>query len=144
MLPQRAVATSSNLQKHSVIRQLTQNLQLRKPRHPKRPQLPPGAVYIQIEQYLNQLLFEQARELNKIVNIVHQTFNRVTTPSKLTKFKASYHYVSQIQTLKIRIPPNICSNCFHCYPQRCSHLPKHYSSISFLSKNPFIPRANRH
>ena len=42
LLLQDAVATSSNLQQFSAVRQLTQDLQKIKTRHPKRPQLSPG------------------------------------------------------------------------------------------------------
>ena len=98
LLPQGIVATSSNRQKHSAFRQLSKNLQLRKPRHAKRPQLPPGAVYNQIELYLNQLLFEQARDLKKLQKLY-------TKCLIASKFKTSYHYVFPNQPLKIRIPP---------------------------------------
>ena len=38
--PQDAVATSPNLQQYSAFRQLTHDLQIKKQRHPRRPQLP--------------------------------------------------------------------------------------------------------
>ena len=38
--PKDAVATSPNLQQYSAVRQLTNDLQRKKPRHPRRPQLP--------------------------------------------------------------------------------------------------------
>ena len=41
LLPQDAVATSTHL-RFSALRQLTCDLQQRKPRHPKRTQIPPG------------------------------------------------------------------------------------------------------
>ena len=40
--PQDAVATAPNLQQYSAVRQLTNDLQIKKPRHPKRPQLSTG------------------------------------------------------------------------------------------------------
>ena len=40
--PHDAVATSPNLQQYSAVRQLTNDLQIKKPRHPKRPELSNG------------------------------------------------------------------------------------------------------
>ena len=40
LLPPGAVATFSHLQQYAAVRQLTNDLQQRKPRHPKRLQLP--------------------------------------------------------------------------------------------------------
>ena len=42
LLPLDAVATNSFLHQYPAVKKSTQQLQLRKPRHPKRPQLPPG------------------------------------------------------------------------------------------------------
>ena len=112
LLPEDAVARLSHHQQLSVVRQLTQDLQQRKPRHPKRPQLPPGeagtltkrivdtAIYKQklnhhknalklYELYNNQLLYEQATELDKITNIVNAIVNKSQIPSKSAKFKSS-------------------------------------------------------
>ena len=99
LLPQDAVATSSQLQQFSAVRQLT--LQKRKPRHPKRPQLSPGEAGTPTKRivhdagnkqklthynyalnlykhYLNQLLTEQAVELDKIIKIVTSLVNHFT------------------------------------------------------------------
>ena len=88
LLPQDAAATSSHLQQFSAVLQLTRDLQQRKPRHLKRPQLSLGeagtptkslvpiAVHKQkltkcndslklYGHYINQLLTAQAIELNK-------------------------------------------------------------------------------
>ena len=88
LLPQDAVATSPHLQQYFAVRQLTHDLQLRKSRHPKRPQLLPGkagtpvrrivhtAVYKQklyqynqalkqYEDHINELLKQTTAELDK-------------------------------------------------------------------------------
>ena len=78
--PNDAVATSPNLQQYSAVRQLTDDLQRRKPRHPRRPQPPfdrigppvrrlvHTAVYKQkIAQYIDALkLYE--RHLDELIN----------------------------------------------------------------------------
>ena len=102
-LPQDAVAASSHLQQFSAVRQPTRDLQRIKPRHPKRPQLPPGeagtpttrnlhtAAYKQSipqynyalklnELYLNQILTEQAAEIDKIIQNVTTLVNHFTPP----------------------------------------------------------------
>ena len=127
-------------------RQLTRDLQKREPRHPKRPQLPPGeartptkrivhtVVYKRkklstlklYELYLKQLLTEQAAELDKIVKVVNVLGNHFTPPSKLTKFKSYRYNASNLSPLSVQIPPHNIANCFHCYPQGRSHLPRNY------------------
>ena len=82
LLPQDAVATSPHFQQYSAVRQLTHDLQQKKPRHPKRPQLPHGeadtpfrrivhtAVYKQkLLQYNNNLKFYE----NYIDELLEQT-----------------------------------------------------------------------
>ena len=78
--PKDAVATSPNLQQYSAVRQLTGDLQKRKPRHPRRPQPPfdgigppvrrlvHTAVYKQkIAQYIDALkLYE--KHLDELIN----------------------------------------------------------------------------
>ena len=78
--PKDAVATSPKLQQYSAVRQLTGDLQKRKPRHPRRPQPPfdgigppvrrlaHTAVYKQkIAQYIDALkLYE--KHLDELIN----------------------------------------------------------------------------
>ena len=93
LLPQDAVATSSYLQQYAAVRQLTNDLQQKKPRHPKCPQLPPGeegtpvirivhtAIYKQSfnqchntlkphENYIDEVLNQTTAELDKIITNV--------------------------------------------------------------------------
>ena len=121
LLPQDAVATSSHLQQSSVVRQLTRDLQKK---NPKRPQLPPEklvlqrtlhtAVYKQklhhynnslkiYEQYLNELILQQAAELDKIIQKLNFLVNHFTPPSKLTKLR-------HISTISSQIISNNCAN----------------------------------
>ena len=108
LLPHDAGATSSHLQQFLAVRQLTRDLQQRKQRHPKRPQLPSGeagsptkkifhtAVYKQtlprynnalklFEQNIDQLLFEQDTELDNIIANVYFIANKLTPPPPLPK-----------------------------------------------------------
>ena len=89
--PHDAVATSPNLQQFSAVRQLTHDLQIKKPRHPKRPQLsshgngPPvrrlvhTVVYKQklsqyidalkmYETHLDELIYQTTLQLDNINN----------------------------------------------------------------------------
>ena len=59
LLPQDAVATSSHLQQYSAVRQLTNDLQQRKPRHPKRPQLPPGEAGTPVRKIVHTTVCKQ-------------------------------------------------------------------------------------
>ena len=58
LLPPDALATSSHLQQHSAVRQLTNDLQQRKPRHPKRSQLPPGEAGIPIRRIVQTAVYK--------------------------------------------------------------------------------------
>ena len=101
LLPQDAVTTSPHLQQYLAVRQLTHDLQLRKSRHPKRPQLPPGeagtpvrrivhtAVYKQkfsqynqtlklYEDHIDELLKQTTAELDKIINTKLQPRFKIT------------------------------------------------------------------
>ena len=88
--PHDAVATSPNLQQFSAVRQLTHDLQIKKPRHPKRPQLSNGngppvrrlvhsVVYKQklsqyidalkmYEKHLDELIYQTTLQLDIINN----------------------------------------------------------------------------
>ena len=157
--PQEAVATSSHLQEFAAVRQLTHDLQQRKPRHSKRLQLPPGetgistkhivhtAVYKQkltqynnalklYEQYITQLLSEQATELNRIYNNVNSIVKNLKNPSKLLNFKSPAFKTTQFLPLRIHTLSDICYNCFQCYPLRWSHLPHNHCTRSFFPLSP--------
>ena len=108
LLPQDAFATSAHLHQFSAIA-ISANIQQRKPRHPKRPQLPPRetgtptkrivhtAVYKQkLTQNndalkLHELLTHQAVELSKIIQKVNTLATHFQTPSqsKLSKFNSN-------------------------------------------------------
>ena len=100
VLPEDAVATSSHLQQIFAVRKLTQDLQQQKPVIPshhnclqvklhtavyKRKLTQYNNTLKQYEQYINQLLSEQATESNKILNNVDAFVNNLYTPSKLKK-----------------------------------------------------------
>ena len=53
------------------------------------------------EQYINQLLSEQASDLNKITNNVDGIVSHFQTPSKLTKFKSPAYNIPQMLPLHI-------------------------------------------
>ena len=164
-LPEDAVATSSHYQKFSAVRKLTHDLQQQKLRYFKRPQLPPHeagtpmkrivhtTVYKQKltqynnalkqnEHFINQLLCEQATELNKIIDNVDATVNKLQSPPQLTKFKSSTCKSSQMTPLRIHITPNNCHNCCQCYHIRCSHLPHNYCHNSSFLLTPSSPALN--
>ena len=97
--PHDAVETSPNLQQFSAVRQLTHDLQIKKPRHPKRPQLSNGngppvrrlvhtVVYKQklsqninalkmYEKHLDELIYQTTLQLD-IIN------NKLPPPFKIT------------------------------------------------------------
>ena len=103
LLPQDDVATSSHIQQYSAVRRLTQDVQQRKPRHPKLPQLPSGeaetpvqrivhtAVYKQklhqynqtsklYEYYLDELLKRTTAEPKKIITNVDSIVTKLQPP----------------------------------------------------------------
>ena len=57
--PKDAVATSPNLQQYSAVRQLTNDLQLKKPRHPRRPQLPPDGIGKPVRRLVHTVVYKQ-------------------------------------------------------------------------------------
>ena len=57
--PQDAVATSPNLQQNSAVRQLTNDLQIKKPRPPRRPQLPPDGIGPPVRRLVHTAVYEQ-------------------------------------------------------------------------------------
>ena len=108
--PHDAVATSPNLQQFSAVRQLTNDLQIKKPRHPKRPQLsshgsgPPvrrlvhSVIYKQklsqyidalkmYEKHLDELIYQTTLQLDIINNTLplqnYVNLNRLHSPLDL-------------------------------------------------------------
>ena len=102
LLPHDAVATTTALQHCSAVRELTAHLQLSKPRHPKRPQLPPGetcsvtksiahsVVYkqklanyntalINYDRYLDELLYNQSHDLNNFASNLSAFANQINS-----------------------------------------------------------------
>ena len=100
LLPLLAVDTNSFLQQSPAVKEMTQHLQLRKHRHSKRPQLPPGEAgsrskrivhsenckpklsnynesLINCEKYLDSLFQNQINDLNKIVSSVNDIANKL-------------------------------------------------------------------
>ena len=123
--PHDAVATAPNLQQFSAVRQLTHDLQIKKPRHPKRPQLsshgtgPPvrrlvhSVIYKQklsqyidalkmYEKHLDELIYQTTLQLDII--------NHTLPPSKLRKFKSPPFTTRPLSPLTIQIPSPNCSN----------------------------------
>ena len=156
--PKDAVATTPHFQQYSAVRQLTRDLQQKKPRHPRRPQLPSDGIgkpfrrlvhtvvykqklakYIDAlktyEQQLDELIAQTSFELNKI--------NNNLPPSKLTKFKQSQPKNPQLSPLSIQIPSHHnCynyNNCFHGHAPHCSHVPVKYAIHSYFHPLPPSP-----
>ena len=155
--PQDAVATSPNLQQFSAVRQLTHDLQIQKPRHPKRPQLPHGngpparrlvhtVVYKQklsqyidalkmYEKHLDELIYQTTLQLDII--------NNKLPPSKLRKFKSPPFTNRPLSPLTIQIPSHNCSHYnnynIQCTTPICSHVPVKYTCHSPLPPSLFPP-----
>ena len=154
--PQDAVATAPNLQQYSAVRQLTNDLQIKKPRHPKRPQLSTGnhppvrrlvhtVVYKQkLAQYIDALkLYEKHLD-----ELIYQTtlqldiINNTLPPSKLRKFKSPPFTHRPLIPLTIQIPSHNCcnyNNSIRCTTPYCSHVPIKYTCPSPLPPSLFPP-----
>ena len=57
--PKDAVATSPNLQQYSAVRQLTNDLQRKKPRHPRRPQPPLDGIGPPVRRLVHTAVYKQ-------------------------------------------------------------------------------------
>ena len=155
--PKDAVATSLNLQQYSAVRQLTNDLQRKKPRHPRRPQPPLDeigppvrrlvhtAVYKQkIAQYIDALKLYETH----LDELIHQTtleldnINNTLPPSKLSKFKSTQSKPRHLSPLNIQIPSHNCPNYhnyFQCNTPHCSHVPVKYTFHSPLPRLSLSP-----
>ena len=154
--PHDAVATSHNLQQYSAVRQLTHDLQIKKTRHPKRPQLSNGngppvrrlvhtVVYKQkLSQYIDALkLYEKHLD-----ELIYQTtlqldiINNTLPHSKLRKFKSPPFTHRPLSPLTIQIPSHNCchyNNYIQCTTPHCSHVPVKYTCPSPLPPSLFPP-----
>ena len=150
LYPKDAVATSPNLQQYSAVRQLTNDLQRKKPRHPRRPQPPLDgigppvrrlvhtAVYKQkIAQYIDALKLYETHldELIQQTTLELDEINYTLPPSKLRKFKSPQSKPRHLSPLSIQIPSHNCSNYhnyFQCNTPHCSHVPIKYTNHSPL------------
>ena len=140
--PQDAVATSPNLQQYSAVRQLTNDLQIKKPRHLRRPQLPSDgirppirrlvhtAVYKQkLAQYINALKLYETHldELIQQTTFELDNIKNKLPPSKLRKFKPRPSKNRPLSPLNIQIPSHNCSN-YHNYFQCTNPIVPMYQS----------------
>ena len=148
--PKDAVATSPNLQQYSAVRQLTNDLQLKKPRHPRRPQLPLDRIGPPVRRLVHTAVFKQklAQYIDALKlyethldELIQQTtleldnINNKLPPSKLRKFKLTQWKTRHLSPLNIQIPSHNCSNYhnyFQCNTPHCSHVPVKYTLHSPL------------
>ena len=63
--PQDAVATSPHFQQHSAVRQLTRDLQQKKPKHPKRLHLPSEIIQQPVRRLVHSVVYKQ--KLNQYI-----------------------------------------------------------------------------
>ena len=153
--PQDAVATSPHFQQHSAVRQLTRDLQQKKPKHPKRLHLPSEIIQQPVRRLVHSVVYKQ--KLNKYITalqvyekhldelIAQTTFeldklNNTPPLSKLRKFKTTQPM--QLSPLSIQIPPNNCCNYYNCFPSNplhCSHVPLAYTMHSHFPSPPPSP-----
>ena len=137
LLPQDAVATSPHLQQYSAVRQLTHNLQLRKPRHPKRhPRHPsPGEAGTSVRRIVHtsvykQKLYQNNQTLKQYEDHIDELLKQTTAEldkSLNTKLQPSLQNYANLNIpsikfrnypLRIQIPSHNwhnCSNFFQCY-----------------------------
>ena len=100
--PKDAVATSPHFQQYSAVRQLTRDLQQKKPKHPRRPHLPSDIIQQPVRRLVHSVVYKQ--KLNQYITalklyekhldeLIEQTtfeldkINNTPPLSKLRKFK---------------------------------------------------------
>ena len=148
--PHDAVATSPNLQQFSAVRQLTHDLQIKKPRHPKRPQLSSHGTNPPVRRLVHSVIYKQ--KLSQYIDaltmyekhfdeLIYQTtlqldiINNTLPPSKLRKFKSRPFTPRPLSPLTIQIPSHNCcnyNNYIQCTTPHCSHVPVKYTCHSPL------------
>ena len=153
--PKDAVATSPHLQQYSAVRQLTRDLQQKKPKHPRRPHLPSDIIQQPVRRLVHSVVYKQ--KLNQYITalklyekhldaLIEQTtfeldkINNTPPLSKLRKFKTTYPV--QLSPLSIQIPSNNCCNHYNCFPSNplhCSHVPLNYTMHSHFPPPPPSP-----
>ena len=73
LLQEDVVATSPKMQQISAVRHVTRDLQQRKPRHPKRPQLLPGEACTPTKRIVLTALHEQKlTQYNNVLKLYEQ------------------------------------------------------------------------
>ena len=158
--PQDAVATSPHFQQHSAVRQLTRDLQQKKPKHPKRLHLPSEIIQQPVRRLVHSVVYKQ--KLNQYITalkvyekhldeLIEQTtfeldkLNNTPPLSKLRKFKTTQP--TQLSPLSIQIPSNNCCNYYNCFPSNplhCSHVPLNHAMYSHFPPPPTFPSINSH
>ena len=153
--PQDAVATSPHFQQHSAVRQLTRDLQQKKPKHPKRLHLPSEIIHQPVRRLVHTVVYKQ--KLNQYITalkvyekhldeLIEQTtfeldkLNNTPPLSKLRKFKTTQPM--QLSPLSIQIPSHNCCNHYNCFPSNplhCSHVPLKYTMHSHFPPPPPSP-----
>ena len=153
--PKDAVATSPHFQQYSAVRQLTRDLQQKKPKHPRRPHLPSDVIQQPVRRLVHSVVYKQ--KLNQYITalklyekhldeLIEQTtfeldkINNTPPLSKLRKFKTTHPV--QLSPLSIQIPSNNCCNHYNCFPSNplhCSHVPLNYALHSHFPPPPPSP-----
>ena len=153
--PKDAVATSPHFQQYSAVRQLTRDLQQKKPKHPRRPHLPSDIIQQPVRRLVHSVVYKQ--KLNQYITalklyekhldaLIEQTtfeldkINNTPPLSKLRKFKTTHPV--QLSPLSIQIPSNNCCNHYNCFPSNplhCSHVPLNYTMHSHFPPPPPSP-----
>ena len=151
--PKDAVATFPHFQQYSAVRQLTRDLQQKKPKHPRRPHLPSDIIQQPVRRLVHSVVYKQ--KLNQYIaalklyekhldELIEQTtfeldkVNNTPPLSKLRKFKTPQPM--QLSPLSIQIPSNNCCNHYNCFPSNplhCSHVPLNYAMHSHFPPSTF-------
>ena len=135
-----------NLQQYSAVCQLIIDLQLKKPRHPRRPQLPPGGIDAPVRRLVHTVVYKKKLakyidalklyekhldELIKQTTLEIDTITNKLPPSKLRKFKPTQTKIQNLSPLRIQIPSHNCSkhhNYFQCKTPHCSQVPLKFTT----------------
>ena len=153
--PKDAVATSPHFQQYSAVRQLTRDVQQKKPKHPRRPSLPSDVIGKPIRRLVHTVFYKQ--KLNQYIDalklyekhideLIEQTtfelnkINNKPLPSKLRKLKTPQPI--QLSPLSIQIPSHNCYNHYNCFSYNtphCSHVPVNYAIHSHFPPPPLSP-----
>ena len=134
---------------------MTRDLQQKKPKHPRRPQLPSDVIGTPVrrlvhtvvyKQKLNQYIYALKLYEKHIDELIEQTtfeLNKINNQpplSKLRKFKTPQPI--QLSPLSIQIPNHNCYNHYNCFSYNtphCSHVPVNYAILSHFPPPPPSP-----